>query len=1078
MDALMRFPGIRSMKSITRFLTGTCCGLALLVLSGWQLQIDFLKNPLPGSGGMNPTTALCLVLLSVAILLLLSKRKLFNNTGGLLALLCFLIAMYRLGEGLFSYTSYADQTLFLDALQREGSGSMLRMSPNGAVTFVLLCIALFLLKKGSVWTGQIMTTLAMIIAWFTLLGYINRVPEFYGLLSYLPMSLHTALCFFLLCIALFCFHPDKGIIREINSPLLGGRIARIFLPLLFIVPTLLGYLRLELHWNNKVSTEFGVSLLTVSIMLFFIMVLIVNIILLNRQDAVRRKNEEDQQHANLGLKERNEEIASLHEEMVAANEELTMMNEQLHAASEKIKEQAAIIVQQKDEHLNRALDSTNVIIWSMDLTGKGQHYMSRSAENISGIPVDDFLNQRDTWNRFVVAEDLEIRDAALLRLKEEGQTQEVLRVRDRDGGIRWISFQLKIVNDEHGQPLRQEGMAVDITSLKNSENELKKERSLLRSLVDNIPDYISVKDQSLNYIMNNKAGLSLLNESDEAARLMKASNGSGNTAATFLQDDLRVLASGEVILNKEEVIQTLKGPRIVLTTKVPLRDGEGVISGIVGISRDVTENRKSEQLLNQYRENLDIIFQSTLEEILLLDKEGRVVLFNKALEKFITASTGKPPVIGNYLWDTTLPERSEMARHLFNQALSGHPITTDAHVRSGGSLIVHELRYQPVFIDREVKYVMLISLDITERRNQENNIRHSEGNLRAIFNTTTDSFILLDMEFRIQAFNESFRKNSMLPEELKEGTKLADLVPVERQVLFNDYLIRARQGETVDYEMSSKRDGKVSWHQVTISPVKDNYADVIGICITSRDLTLRKQAEQERSNLIRKLTEQNNDLLQFSFITSHQLRGPVATLLGLLNLVHHEQLPEDLARLLSFMNSSVHQLDAVIGDLSLILTLRGDVPPAREWVNMNDLITSIQSEQQTALKESQASLFILPSEVTSFFVIKSYLHSILHQLISNSIKFRSKERPLVIEISTFREENSIGFTVKDNGMGIDLTRFNDKIFKLYQRFHLDIEGKGLGLHVVYTQVQQLNGNIHVESAPDRGSSFTVRFMND
>jgi len=1080
-----RFLCCCSMKSFSRFFSGTCLFLTLLVLAGWQFDVEFLKRPLSGLGGMNPTTALCFVFSSISVLLFCNEKKTSHYLGYTLAGVCLLITGYRLAEGWFLYSAYADQTLFLEKLKEEGMSTASRMSPNGAVTFILLNIAMVLLSLRRAWVGQLLTLIAVLIAWFTLLGYLYKVPEFYGLLTYLPMSLHTAFCFILLAFALLAFHRDKGVVKELNSNLAGGRLAKIFLPIVFIVPVLFGYLRLWLYWKNIVSTELGVALLSVSIILVFAILIIINITLMNRQDAARKNNEEALAMTNLSLSRSSEEIAALNEEMVAANEEmnaaneeLTMMNEQLHAASEKIQEQAAIIVQQKDEHLNKALDSTNVIIWSIDLTGQGQSYMSRSAEKISGIPVNELLTQRDAWNRLVVPEDFEIRNAALRRLEEEGYTESTFRLRDKDGKIRWINFQLTTVRDETGKAIRQDGMVLDITSLKESELALAQERNLLRSLIDNVPDYIFVKDTSLRYLVNNKANLELLKEvNEENSRSKTSLDYFGAAAESFHKDDLRILAKGESILNKEEIIQSGEETRIVLTTKVPLRDGMGTITGIIGISRDVTESRKSEQLLNQYRENLDVIFRSTLEEILLLDKEGKVVLFNNALEKFITSSTGKKPVVGNYLWDTTVPERSEMARHLFRQALEGRAITSDAYIKSPGGMLIHELRYQPIYIGNEVKYVMLISLDITERRNQENSVRKSEANLRAIFDTTTDSFILLDSEFNIQAFNESFRQSTTLHLELKEGMNLIGLVPESRREIFGGYLNQAKQGKVVEYEIQGNQKDKVTWHQVVISPVKDSYNHVIGICITSHDLTLRKHAEEERSDLLKQLIERNNDLLQFSFIASHNLRGPVASMLGLLNLLNHEQLSEEASQLLSLISNSVHRLDTVIGDLSLILSMRGDELEAKEWVRMSDLIDIIKTTLQSQISESEATIMLSDQQAHSFFAIKSYLHSILYNLISNSIKYRSGSRKPVIEVSTFRDEAGVGFIVKDNGRGIDVEKFRDKIFKLYQRFHLDVEGKGLGLYMVHTQTRALNGTISVQSEPDRGAVFTIRFAD-
>jgi len=1206
----------RVLRSWSGRFTLLCLSLSLFVLAGWQFDIDFFKRPLYGLTAMNPTTALCLLLCSGSILMLQTEKKVFHNLAYVLIGFCFLINGFRLLENSHSADIGIDQFFFGGKVRGEESlGMMNRMSFNGSFNFILISMSIFLLyfRRSGVLVSQILSVITGLIAWLAILGYVYRVPEFYGLLFYLPMAIHSAICFIFLSLALLFFRSDQGIPHHLFSNHQGGRLARFLFPILLIGPFVIGYLRLVAHWNKLISTEFGVAILIVSITLLFSIIIFASVVLLNRQDKKRKQQESDLLALNDRYEQTNEEVAVLNEELTASNEELnssneelTMMNEALSLANERIREQAEIIVTQKDEQLNRALDSTDIIIWSIDLTGKDKNYISRSAERMTGISSDAFANDRGSWFRMVVPEDIPKRSALLEELKEKGNVKSIIRIFNATEQIRWIEVQLKIVKDAAGKPVREEGIASDITSLKQTELSLAQERNLLRSLIDNVPDYIFIKNKELQHIVNNKAMLKLIGEekTENEIATQTALHLFGSQAEAFHEDDRRAL-SGESIINREEKIITGGVEKILLTTKVPLRDLSGQITGLIGISRDITETKERDKLLNQYRQNLDIIFSSTLEEILLMDEEGKVVLFNNALEKFILSSTGKKPVVGNYLWNTTVPERSESAKHLFNLALSGQGTTSEAYIKGPGGILVHELRYQPIFVEGKVKYVMLISLDVTERKNQENSIRKSEGNLRAIFNSTKDAFVLLNNEFKIQAYNKSFRLSLFEQErgEIKEGDYFVDLVRAERREVFRSYLERAKGGEMIDYEIESVTNEKESWYQVLISAVKDNYNHVIGICITLHDLKERKEAENlirtnenrfrviienshdffviakpggesiyispnvfnvlgytaeeltgahpeyvipagventyfkgleealqkpgelvlvrqalnhkngqlvwlegtisnllhvpginglvstfrdisgrkksedEKNTLVRQLIEHNNDLLQFSFIASHNLRGPVASMMGLLNLCRHEQVSSNAAELLGLIDLSVNRLDTVIKDLSLILEMRSNEMHAKEWVKIEDVVTGIKSTLQSQIKECNAVISIDDKPVDSFYTTKSYFHSILYNLISNAIKYRSYKRDPIIEITTFRNGNDAGIRIKDNGIGIDLERFKDKVFMLYQRFHLEVEGRGLGLYMVRSQVQTLNGSVDIESQPDKGTEFIVTFRD-
>jgi signal transduction histidine kinase len=110
--------------------------------------------------------------------------------------------------------------------------------------------------------------------------------------------------------------------------------------------------------------------------------------------------------------------------------------------------------------------------------------------------------------------------------------------------------------------------------------------------------------------------------------------------------------------------------------------------------------------------------------------------------------------------------------------------------------------------------------------------------------------------------------------------------------------------------------------------------------------------------------------------------------------------------------------------------------------------------------------------------IKSYIYSIFYNLTSNSIKFKQPGIPPIIEISSFLSENKIVLLFKDNGLGIDLNKKGNQVFGLYKRFHLDTEGKGIGLYMVKTQVESLGGTIFIHSNVNTGTEFRIEFENE
>ena len=113
-------------------------------------------------------------------------------------------------------------------------------------------------------------------------------------------------------------------------------------------------------------------------------------------------------------------------------------------------------------------------------------------------------------------------------------------------------------------------------------------------------------------------------------------------------------------------------------------------------------------------------------------------------------------------------------------------------------------------------------------------------------------------------------------------------------------------------------------------------------------------------------------------------------------------------------------------------------------------------------------------EVAEIFTIKGYIYSIFQNLVTNSIKYRQTNVPIIIRISAKKQDDMAVFTFTDNGKGIDLVRYGEQLFGLYKRFDFSVEGKGVGLFMVKMQVQSLGGTISVQSQPGVGTTFTVK----
>jgi signal transduction histidine kinase len=245
-----------------------------------------------------------------------------------------------------------------------------------------------------------------------------------------------------------------------------------------------------------------------------------------------------------------------------------------------------------------------------------------------------------------------------------------------------------------------------------------------------------------------------------------------------------------------------------------------------------------------------------------------------------------------------------------------------------------------------------------------------------------------------------------------------------------------------------------------------------------RDLTKEKKADNERVKMISDIVQRNSELEQFSYIVSHNLRAPVANILGLGDLIGKEDYTQEVKNdFLEALLDNVKRLDIVISDLNSILQVKGEIDAKKETVILNDVVDSIKSSIQNLIEKEKVKITTY-FDVPTIHTVQSYLYSIFYNLIVNSIKYRKPGIPPQLDIRSLSKEGSLVITFEDNGLGIDLVKKGKQVFGLYKRFHHDIEGKGMGLFLVKTQVELLGGKISIESEVNEGTKFTIKFTED
>ncbi len=370
--------------------------------------------------------------------------------------------------------------------------------------------------------------------------------------------------------------------------------------------------------------------------------------------------------------------------------------------------------------------------------------------------------------------------------------------------------------------------------------------------------------------------------------------------------------------------------------------------------------------------------------------------------------------------------------------------------------------------------------DITKQKEEEQRLKL----LETVITQTKDSVIITESEKankgipKIVFVNPAFTE--MTGYQPGEVIGKSPTVFMGRQSVKNDMqrLSQAlRKKEEFKFEtLNHKKDGEEYWINFSMIPITNAEGEHSHWISIQRDITEEKRREKEREQLIRELTQNNKDLKQFSYITSHNLRAPLSNLTGLLNLMQDIPVENgDLKEILNGFSTSTHLLNETINDLVKVVIIKDNPSIQKEEVLIKDVFENVFNQLSFLISLHKPILKIELEKVTILNINKAYLESILLNLFTNAIKYRSPKRTLRIFVSSKEVGDEITLIFKDNGIGIDLERNRDKIFGLYQRFHNYPDSKGLGLYLVKSQVETMGGSIQVASEVDKGTTFTITF---
>ncbi|WP_298893150.1 PAS domain-containing sensor histidine kinase [uncultured Psychroserpens sp.] len=346
--------------------------------------------------------------------------------------------------------------------------------------------------------------------------------------------------------------------------------------------------------------------------------------------------------------------------------------------------------------------------------------------------------------------------------------------------------------------------------------------------------------------------------------------------------------------------------------------------------------------------------------------------------------------------------------------------------------------------------------------------------------TSTGSWYI-DFEKKKSYWDHITRKILEYPEDFIPSLKMGlKLYAKEHQALAKTVFMECgMSGKPFDVEiLMVTAHNRKFWARAMGKPVFNDSKEIIGLRGVFQDIDDVKQKEINLEKTSEIIASQNSRLFNFAHIVSHNLRSHSSNLSLIVQLIDDMDSIEEKLELMDNIKDVSDSLNTTIEHLNEVVTIQTNADQHREKVNfaatLNQVCTSISQIISTN------NVTILPdfSEVKDVDYIPAYMDSILLNLLTNAIKYKHVDRDPIISVKTFvdfKDNDRVVLEIKDNGAGIDMEKFGDKVFGMYKTFHYNKDAVGIGLFITKNQIESLNGEIDVDSILNEGTTFTIKF---
>lgn len=470
------------------------------------------------------------------------------------------------------------------------------------------------------------------------------------------------------------------------------------------------------------------------------------------------------------------------------------------------------------------------------------------------------------------------------------------------------------------------------------------------------------------------------------------------------------------------------------------------------------------------------ILENTSDLIWAVDKDYCLKACNSSFLNSMEQEIGRTMVVGESILGFEYKHiNSNQRKELYDRALNGENFEMEIEYVKNGRQVNQELSFHPIYNEEDqITACSVFGKDITKKVKTYRQLRKSETYLKEaqeianIGNWNWDMF-KNEISWSEQLY-KVFDRNPATFEATYEG--LMKVIHPEDQASFGMHIENClTKDEPLDII-----------HRIILNDTSIRYVHQKGKAHFAEDGTPMRMAgtiqdvtDLEKARL--QNLKQFNELQNFVYIISHNVRAPISTLQSLVDIIEPGN-DELNAQILPTIGTTVDTLDQTIRDLNDALSLKNVDEKMFQYVNLNSILKNIENLISLDINSSRAKIEYDISKAPTAYGIPSYYTNILFNLILNAIKYRAEERVPHIKVRSTPKSDGLEICIEDNGIGMELTKEKRKrIFDMYGRLSGTSEGRGMGLYLAKTQIEAMRGCIDVQSVLGKGTTFKLTFKN-